>query len=404
MSDNTWTHVPLTQEYLHGAARLERTARGTAPHRLPAWALEQAADPQLTMTQAQPSGVRVTFRTGATAVELTGFRSRVSYSGMPPRPDGSVDLTVDRRPVAAAATYGGDTTVIDMSTGQVAVAPGESFRVVFDGLTDEEKLIELWLPHNETIELIDIRANAAVTPVHDERRRWVHHGSSISHGSNAARPTEIWPVAAARQADVDLVNLGFGGSALLDPFLARTIRDTRADLISVKIGINLVNTDLMRLRAFRAATHGFLDTVREGHPSTPLLLISPIHCRIHETTPGPGAFDLDALAQGRIGFRATGDPAEAAAGKLTLTTIRAELSRIVAERQAEDTNLHHLDGLVLYGAADEVRLPLPDGLHPDTETHRLIAGRFVDTVFADGPFAAGQVNPSRATDRDPNAR
>ena len=53
------------------------------------------------------------------------------------------------------------------------------------------------------------------------------------------------------------------------------MRDTPADLISVKIGINLVNTDLMRLRAFGPAVHGFLDTIREGHPSTPLLVVSP---------------------------------------------------------------------------------------------------------------------------------
>ena len=88
---------------------------------------------------------------------------------------------------------------------------------------------------------------------------------------------------------MELINLGFGGSALLDPFTARAIRDTPADLISVKIGINLVNTDLMRLRAFAPAVHGFLDTIREGHPTTPLLVVSPILCPIHEDTPGPAA-------------------------------------------------------------------------------------------------------------------
>ena len=45
------------------------------------------------------------------------------------------------------------------------------------------------------------------------------------------------------------------------------MRDTPADLISVKLGINLVNTDLMRLRAFGPAVHGFLDTIRDGHPT-----------------------------------------------------------------------------------------------------------------------------------------
>ena len=96
---------------------------------------------------------------------------------------------------------------------------------------------------------------------------WLHHGSSISHGSDAESPTTTWPALAAALGGVELVNLGFGGSALLDPFTARAMRDTPADLISVKIGINLVNTDLMRLRAFGPAVHGFLDTIREGHPT-----------------------------------------------------------------------------------------------------------------------------------------
>ncbi|MET8121116.1 SGNH/GDSL hydrolase family protein [Micromonospora sp. NPDC005291] len=256
--------------------------------------------------------------------------------------------------------------------------------VRFTGLPDRMKDVEIWLPHNEHTELVALRSDAPVEPVPDRGRRvWLHHGSSISQGSNATSPTATWPVVAASLGDVDLVNLGFGGSALLDPFTARTMRDTRADLISVKIGINLVNADLMRLRAFTPAVHGFLDTIREGHPTTPLLVVSAIYCPIHEDTPGPGAFDLAALGTGQVRFRATGDPAERASGKLTLRVIRDELARITAQRAADDPNLHHLDGLDLYG-----ELPLPDQLHPDTATHRRIAERFAKRVFsAAGPFA-----------------
>ena len=78
---------------------------------------------------------------------------------------------------------------------------------------------------------------------------------------------------------------------------ARVIRDTGADLISPKIGINLVNADLMRVRAFGPAVHGFLDTIRDGHPETPLLVVSPTACPIHESTPGPSDFDAASLAE-----------------------------------------------------------------------------------------------------------
>jgi hypothetical protein len=209
---------------------------------------------------------------------------------------------------------------------------------------------------------------------------WLHHGSSISHGSDADGPTTTWPALAARLSGVELVNLGFGGSALLDPFTARAIRDTPADLITLKIGINLVNLDLMRRRALGPAVHGFLDTVRDGHPTTPVTVVSPLYCPMHEDTPGPCAFDMDALAEGRMAFRAMGDPADVAAGKLTLTVIREELSRIVAERSADDPHLGYVDGLELYGEQDHAELPLPDGLHPDGATHRRIGTRFADVL------------------------
>jgi lysophospholipase L1-like esterase len=218
---------------------------------------------------------------------------------------------------------------------------------------------------------------------------WLHHGSSISHGSDAASPTTTWPALAACLGGVELINLGLSGSALLDAFTARTLRDTPADLISVKIGINLVNTDLMRLRAFTPAVHGFLDTIREGHPTTPLLVVSPILCPIHEDTPGPSAPDFSNLSAGKLQFRAAGDPAERAGGKLTLNIIRDELSRLVKWRAADDPNLHYLDGRDLYGEADFAELPLPDQLHPDAATHRRIGESFAAQAFAPGgPFTA----------------
>jgi hypothetical protein len=59
--------------------------------------------------------------------------------------------------------------------------------------------------------------------------------------------------------------------------------------------------------------HGFLDTIRDGHPTRPLLVVSPLLCPIHEETPGPGTFDVDAW-RGQVRFVALGDPARSPAG------------------------------------------------------------------------------------------
>ncbi|MFG2319378.1 GDSL-type esterase/lipase family protein [Streptomyces tendae] len=376
-----WITTPITRDLLRGALDLERTEHGLLPHRLPATARAQNTDGQLAMAESQPSGVRLALRTRATALELDTLPTKRAYVGAPPRPDGVYDLLVDGRPAGRGTVAGGNTLTIDMTAGAADVEPGPVGTLRFADLPEGDKDIEIWLPHNETTELVALRTDAPVEPAPDPGRRvWLHHGSSISHGSDAASPTTTWPALAASLGGVELVNLGLGGGALLDPFTARAMRDTPADLISVKIGINVVNADLMRLRAFGPAVHGFLDTIREGHPTAPLLVVSPILCPVHEDTPGPLAPDF---TQGRVRFVATGDPAERASGKLTLNVVRDELSRIVAQRAADDENLYYLDGRELYGQADAADLPLPDDIHPDAATHRLIGERFAKLAFAD---------------------
>ncbi|RZQ60546.1 GDSL-type esterase/lipase family protein [Amycolatopsis suaedae] len=371
--------TPITPGLLRGALELEQTDFGLLPHRLPARARAQCADGQLAMAESQPSGVRLVLRTRATVVELDTLPTKRVYAGVPPRPDGVYDLLVDGELTGQQTVPGGNALVIDMAARTFELRPGSGGTVRFAGLPGRVKDVEIWLPHNESTELGALRTDAPVEPVPGHRPVWLHHGSSISHGSDAASPTTTWPALAASLGGVDLVNLGMSGSALLDPFTARAMRDTPADLISVKLGINVVNADLMRLRAFGPAVHGFLDTIRDGHPDVPLLVVSPVYCPIQEDTPGPIVPDFTGE---RVVFRATGDPAEVAGGKLTLAVVREELERIVDQRA--DPALHYLDGRELYGEADFAELPLPDNLHPDAATHRRMGERFAKLAFTPG--------------------
>ncbi|MEV2210698.1 GDSL-type esterase/lipase family protein [Streptomyces sp. NPDC050997] len=382
-TEHNWITTPVTADILRGFLDVEPTAHGLLPHRLPARARRQIPDTQLAVAEAQPSGVRLAFRTRATTIELDTLPTKRIYQGFPAPADGIYDLLVDGRLAAQATVAGGNVrTIVDMVTQSAELREGPAGTARFTDLPARDKDIEIWLPHTEITELIALRTDAPIERAPDNGRRvWLHHGSSISHGSNAAHPTAIWPALAAAQGGVELVNLGFGGSALLDPFTARAMRDTPADLISVKIGINIVNTDAMRLRAFTPAVHGFLDTIREGHPTTPLLVVSPILCPVQEDTPGPLAPDFDG---GTLRFKATGDPAERAAGRLTLNVIRDELTQIVEQRATDDPNLHYLDGRDLYGEQDYAELPLPDEIHPDPAGHRRIGENFARLAFSDG--------------------
>ncbi|MFG2304753.1 GDSL-type esterase/lipase family protein [Actinacidiphila glaucinigra] len=381
--------VPLTggPVEIRGALDLERTRAGLLPRRLPAWTRSQYPDVFMDETAALPSGVRLAFRTAARVVELELLTSVWQLAGTSePLPAGVVDLVVDGRRAGSAPAPPGDVLhkpdLFAEPSRREAGAPG---RVRFDGLPGAEKDVELWLPQQTRTELVGLWADAEVLPPRPTgRRRWIHHGSSISHCAAAESPTATWPALAAALAGAELLNLGLGGNAMLDPYVARTIRDLPADLISLKLGINIVNRDAFRLRSFGPAVHGFLDTVRDGHPDVPLLVVSPISCPVVETTPGPTAPDLSAAVPRVV---AMGSPADVPCGALTLTVIRAELARIVAARAASgDRNLHYLDGRRLFGPGDVA--DLPDDLHPNAAGYRRMGRRFAALAFGPrGPFA-----------------
>ena len=204
------------------------------------------------------------------------------------------DLVVNGELQASVETTEGTRILYDMFTDSVEFQSGDPVTISFAGLdTNGPAAVEIWLPHDCVVELRELRVTdgatiAAQTPT---RRRWVHHGSSISHCLEASHPTGTWPAITARLAGLDLQNLAFAGQCMLDPMVARTIRDLPADLISVKAGINIVNGDTMRERTFAPALHGFLDTVRDGHPTTRSRSSRRSSARSSKTIPGPRSSD-----------------------------------------------------------------------------------------------------------------
>ena len=221
----TMITTAITSELVRGTAEIETTARGLRPHRLPASVRTRFPDPQLLMAESQPSGVRLAFSTTAEQLELVTHPTRVVYLGAD-RPRGHVDLMVDGELVHSDTLTGGSYTEVNMSTGASRQVEGPSHTSVFSGLRAGSKVVEIWLPHNESVELVELRSDAPVKPHRSGRPVWLHHGSSISHGSNAATPSGIWPAVAAQLGGVELINLGLGGSAVVDPFTAQVMRDT----------------------------------------------------------------------------------------------------------------------------------------------------------------------------------
>lgn len=349
---------------VYGALEFESVPGGIAPLRLPAWTRPQHAGGGIDRMSAQTSGVRIRVLTAAARIRLEVTFTRTTTRGNPAR---LIRVVAETPLVELPLTLDEGDLLFEATDGTAVCEAGERSQLVFE-LDDAgvERVVTIWLPAPAACVLHSLSADAPLRPAPQEGARWIHYGSSISHGSSLADPRGPWPQQVARELGLDLVNMGFAGNAMLDGFVARSIAQAPAELITLKIGINIVNGDAMRARTFVPAVHNFLDLVRAGHPSTPLAVITALACPIHEDATGP----TREVSPGKTG--ATPREIPEGDGSLTLRRTRSLLEKVVAGRG--DAALHLVDGLSLLGVDDG---HLPDNLHPDQVGHDLIAARFM---------------------------
>ena len=317
---------------IEGAVSIEATAAGVQPWRLPL-AERDLFEPSVVNKASMPAGVRLRFVSDTSSVRL-----EIVNSGVEPDPPWVFDL------------------LIEGELHQRVAPPADADSIGFEDLPGGEHRLELYLPSQYAPVIITglkIDVGATVQRWPDERRRIVLYGSSITHCRHAAGPTETWPALVARQFDLNLTCLGYGGDCHMDPMVGRMIRDLPADYIGLKIGINMMGAASASDRTFRALAIGLIQTIRDGHPNTPLALVSPICHPPNETT-------------------------QSAAG-MTLQLMRQRLAEACDVLRAHgDANLHYVDGLSVMGP-DDVGLYI-DGIHPSSEGYRFLAAGWAREV------------------------
>ena len=275
------------------------------------------------------TGVRLSFISDTRMVQLKVFPSDSEYK---------LDILCDGHPKAIQTVKAGDTTVS------------------FVDLPSREKRIEIYLPMQEfRLVALSIEHGARLKAFDDTRPRWIAYGSSITQCAAAASPSQTWPALVARSQDLHLTCLGFGGNCHAEPMVARMIRDLPADFISSCFGINIYGAASLSPRTFQPALIGFIQIVRERHPSVPIVVCSPIISPPRETTPN--------------------------AVGLSLVEMRKQILQVVERLSRHgDGNLYYVDGLKLLG--EEHVSYLPDQVHPNAEGYRILARNFEREVFS----------------------
>lgn len=308
----------------HGAIDLEHGPGWIQPWRLPV-AERGLFHRDLVMRAGCATGVRLAVITESSAI--------------------GIDLVApaeDSRPVALLRD--------DVHVADAPVLPDG--RVRFPDQPPGQHRYELWLPQNVPVRVaalvVDDAAEVAPAPIIGPR--WITYGSSISQCNAADSPARTWPARVAHAVGAHLTCLGFGGQCHLDPLVARVIAKQPADVISLKVGINIYGQSSLGPRTFQSNLIAFVRLIREAHPTIPLAMISPIFSHDRETV-------LNKV-------------------DLNLQLMREHVAEAVTIlRNHGDANLHHLSGLELLGPDDHARLP--DFLHPDTAGYGLMAERFV---------------------------
>lgn len=324
-------YVRVDESMVEGAVSCEMGEGWIRPWRLPFARLDLFPDVEGLQLRAKfAAGVRLRFATDADAFALEVLAQEAARK---------FDLTLDGD-ILHSVTLDAQGTAVE-----------------FVGLPAGENTYELWLPTNASVELscLALPAGASFRVPADPRPKWVTYGSSITHCGGAASPARSWPATAARARNLNLTCLGYGGQCHLEPMVARMIRDLPADLISLKLGINVQGGSTLSGRTFKPAVIGLVQIIRERHPAIPVVLVSPIISPPRES------------AKNAVG--------------LSLEIMRDEVEdawrRLVA---AGDSALYYVHGHRLFGE-ELVADYLPDQLHPNGPGYEIMGRNAVEHIL-----------------------
>jgi lysophospholipase L1-like esterase len=269
-----------------------------------------------------PTGARIRFRTDSPTVAV-----RVEW----PRPPGMRNMHAFGQ--SGVDLYTGDVYVATAVPDKDAV-PGKVYEhVYFRGQPRVMRDVTIYLALYSPVKVIGIglekdtaveaaKPFAIAKPV-------VYYGTSITQGGCASRAGMSYQAILGRRLNLDQVNLGFSGNGRGEAALARAVAAIDASAYVLDFAQNNGSVE-----SLAQAYDPFIAIIRELHPETPIVAITPIY--------------------------AAGE----ATGSRRNEEMRALIRKVVSRRIADgDTHLQLVEGPDLLGPS---RVDgLVDGTHPN---------------------------------------
>ena len=217
--------------------------------------------------------------------------------------------------------------------------------------------VRVYLPERSDLRLQALTPlDGEIGPVSTRRPLWVAYGDSITQGWSVEGAESSWVRRIAGRFGLELVNLGLAGSARGEQPAAVAVSESGAEIVTVSWGTNAWSTVPTDPDQIRHTMRVFLATVRQGLPTAPVIVASPVV--------RPQAED----APNRYGA--------------TLKDLRTAMEDAVEEfvSMHSDKGVTLVRGLELVGAAE-----LVDGIHPGDVGHGTMADRlapFIESALA----------------------
>ncbi len=181
---------------------------------------------------------------------------------------------------------------------------------------------------------------------------WLAYGDWTTQGWIASGPARGWAAIAARKAKLNLVNLGYAGAGRGEIVSAEHIAALPAEIITIAYGESCWTRVPHSAGMVSEGLRAFLQVIRQAHPTTPIVVASPILRPDAEDVPN------------KLGA--------------TLVDIRQAIESVATERiEAGDVALSLVPGAGIINAGH-----LADGIHPGDEGHKRIAAAMTRALTA----------------------